>query len=170
MNTNPVNETQITLNEFKNGKATLWELNDSIYYCSITNPSLIQQSFDLIKTDESDASLLITLLIWVNPNSILQDPHNDTTPFTHFLNTLRKSNSSFFNEEIKWYLTDNNHFVFEKNNLLFIINNNDYDIISQLPDNYSQCTLCCENCNEEIEVNNTLEIPSKTFYILSKIA
>lgn len=166
---NQINEIKNTLTFFKEGKIDLWELNDDIYFYSIQDPSINQQLFNLIKDDESDLSLLVTLLLWVNPNSILQNQQNDVTPFTHFLKTLRDKNSQFFEQEIKWYLTDNNHLVFEKDNLLFIINNTDNDIISQLPDNFMHTNLCCENCNEEIYVSSSLEIPANTFYILSII-
>ena len=162
-----ITEMKKLLTEFKDENINLWELNDEIYYNSINEQSNNQILFDLIKDDESDTSLLITLLLWVNPNSILQDEKNDLNSFTHFLNSLRNKNSDFFNQDIKWYLTDNEHFVFVKDNLLFIINNTNYDIISQLPTEFSNTTLCCENCNEEMSVTCVIEVPSKTFYIFS---
>lgn len=151
--------------EFKN----LWESVDEIYYYSTTNPIVLQNYYDQIKFDESDFNLMIMLLLWVNPNSIFKsNEQNYCNSFTKFLSSLKALNSSFFDKEINWYYTDNNHLVFVKDDLLFILNNNDYDISSQLPDEFMNSTLHCENCNEDITVTTSLDVPSKTFYIITK--
>ncbi len=146
----------------------LWEVNDEIYRLSLTNEKKLQSIYDKIKNDESDYNLMVMLLLWVNPNSIFKNSDNYCNSFTKFLHSLKDESSDFFNQEIKWFYTSDNHLVFVKDDLLVIMNNNDYEISSQLPDEYINQTLHCENCNEEISVTTYINVPGNTFYIISK--
>lgn len=148
-------------------KGDLWQLKDEIYYYSLTNNLVLQELFDKIKDDESDINMMITVLLFTAPNSIFKDNENNyCNSFTKFLKTL--ISDSFFDEEIKWFLTESHHLVFIKGEFLFILNSNDYDIASQLPDYFMNCTLHCENCNEEIDVTTFINVPANTFYIITK--
>ena len=65
-------------------------------------------------------------------------------------------------------VNDNYISIFKKHDYLLVINASNNDKYIDLPTEYTNCTLYCSNCNEEINVKDNLLVPSKTFYIIEK--
>ena len=156
------------INLYLENEIDLWDLVGEITYYSTVDFNSIKEIVTYLENNESDEALIVETLLWALPNSPIRSLTNTTNSFYKFLIDLKKSDDEFYNEEIVWVLTENHKIIFKKNNLLFIFNDENYDCEIELPNEYCNTTLHCLNCNEEINVLNSLNVPAKTFYIIEK--
>lgn len=156
------------IQDFLNGKNDLWDLIDDITYTMVFNNNDIISIIKYLETLDSDEAMIATVLFWVFPNSPFKDIETSNNSFFRLLFSIIVPHGEFFDSDIIWYYINDNSAVFEKNNYLFIINNNAIDISSQVPDKFMNSLLYCHNCNEEMTVTHSILVPSKTFYILEK--
>lgn len=156
------------INLFLNNEIDLWDIVSEITYFNTVDFNSIVEAVNYLEGDESDEALIVETILWALPNSPIKTMQNSNNSFYKFLISLKGDNDVFYEKEINWLLTTNNQIIFEKNNLLFVFNNEENVKSIDLPVNYCNAALYCLNCNEEISVDNTLNVPSKTFYIIEK--
>ena len=72
------------------------------------------------------------------------------------------------NKEILFHIQEKNIFMYEKNNVLFIINNTNNTTSISLPITYQNSNLYCVNCGDEIITDTTIEVYKYSFYIIEK--
>ncbi len=156
------------INLFFDKSIDLWDLVDEITYYSLTNFNSINNAIKYLEDKEDDDALIVEVLLWCVPNSPLKDLKNSTNSFYNFLLSIKNSTSDFYVKEIDWIYNQEYISLFKKDDLLFVINASDKDIDVILPLEYHNIPLLCINCNEEITVNELLNIPSSTFYIIQK--
>lgn len=153
-------------NLFLEGNTTLWGLIEEI---SITESLNKENILNAIENNESDEGMILTVLLWSTKNSPLQNIKETNNSFIKFLYSIREENSNFYNEDISWVYNNENTCTYQKDNLLFIINNTTNDSKMQLPDEYCNQTVMCLNCNEEHTVDYFITVPAKSFYIIERI-
>ena len=156
------------IDEFLNGNIDLWDLIGEITYFSTTDFKSFSESIYYMEPKEDENSLIVEVLLWCFVNSPIKDLKETNNSFYKFLMSLVESNSSFYLDEIKWIFNDNYISIFKKHDYLLVINASNNDKYINLPTEYTNCTLYCSNCNEEINVKDNLLVPSKTFYIIEK--
>lgn len=158
-----------TINSYLTNKCTLWNVVETISTLDIYKNINVSRSLKYVENDESDKSLIATVLLWCLKDSPIKDLSNTNNSFIKFLHTIRSSESDFYNQDIKWIFNDDHSCTFKKDNLLFVINDDDSTKRMQLPDEFCDKTILCLNCNEELHTSYFIDVPSNTFYIIEVI-
>lgn len=109
------------------------------------------------------------------------DPHNrycmiwdeekqnkDLFVFFQKLIKLRKTYIGFKNVDIKWHKIDNNILIYQKQNIIFIINNNDSNQLVSLNDTLKNQEYLDLFNNKEIKLKDNISLNQYDFYILKK--
>ncbi len=92
----------------------------------------------------------------------------DLSNFSYSIHNFISQSLKPSNEEILFYIQDKDIFMYEKNDILFIINNTNNTTSISLPITYQNNTLYCVNCGDEIVTNTTIEVYKFSFYIIEK--
>ena len=81
---------------------------------------------------------------------------------------LRKNNPSFSSVDIKWLSTLDNAIIYQKEDIIFVINNNDHKLVIELPEVMKNQSFIDLYSEQEIKLTDKLTIESYRFYILKK--
>lgn len=153
---------------FLNDRIDLWDFIGELTYYSTINFNSINNAIHYMENKEDDDSLIVSLLLWSIENSPFKDLSSTSNSFYKFLLSLKSTNDSFYKSKIDWLFNDKHICIYQKEDLLFLVNSSKDDKCVELPKEYCYQTLECLNCNEEFNVECILEIPSKSFYIITK--
>ncbi len=162
-----VNIIKIIENYFNN-EIDLWDLVDEITYASKVSMIDLKNATEYLEKIDSDEAMIVTLLLWLIPNSPFKKISKSTNAFFKLLFSIEPPYSDFFKQNIVWHYLDNEELVLEKGIYLIMINAKSSEISLQLPDDFANKTLYCHNCNEEFIGDYFLKVPEKSFYILTK--
>ena len=162
------NELINQINLFLEGENDLWDLISEFTYFNAVDVDLFNDAVIYMEGKEDEESLIVEVLLWSFKNSPIKDLNNSSNSFYTFLLSLENNDSPFYSSDIEWISNEGNISVYKKHNYLFVINSSIDDKYIKLPADYVNTTLYCVNCNEEIDVNDNLFVPSKTFFIIEK--
>ena len=152
---------QLVIN-FCNDLLSLKALNDELSNFKKEDFDLLNQIIiNNIEVLNKDKLIIICLLMSSLYNFDLSNFSYDIHCFLSSVITINNSNVSFL-------VKHKNTFLYTIDNLLFIINNNNYTINILLPDGYRNQNLYCLNCSDEMDLNDDIDVFSYSFYILEK--
>lgn len=92
----------------------------------------------------------------------------DLSNFSYSIHKFISQSIVLSNKEILFHIQEKNIFMYEKNNVLFIINNTNNTTSISLPITYQYSNLYCVNCGDDIITNNNIEVYKYSFYIIEK--
>jgi len=92
----------------------------------------------------------------------------DLSNFSYSIHKFISQSIVLSNKEILFHIQEKNIFMYEKNNVLFIINNTNNTTSISLPITYQNSNLYCVNCGDDIITNNNIEVYKYSFYIIEK--
>lgn len=157
-----------SIKHYFNNDIDLWDLVDDITIAFNSDISSVSDSIKYLENNTSDEAMLVTILLWLFPHSPFEHIEHSNNSFFNLLFSIEAPHSEFFDTQIKWDYLNKNEMTIEKGMYLIMINGTKYDISLQLPDEFTNTTLYCHNCNEEITSEYSVIVPSKSFYIFSK--
>ena len=92
----------------------------------------------------------------------------DLSNFSYSIHKFISQSIVLSNKEILFHIQEKNTFMYEKNNVLFIINNTNNTTSISLPITYQNSNLYCVNCGDDIVTTNNIEVYKYSFYIIEK--
>ena len=167
----------LSLAKYLNKQQPFYEfLNEINDYIKTVNPGELTLFYDYL-TDfnclefDSDMIMLMYCALWLIPNRLNQQCQIQGADniYTTFLKSVMDDYKDIFNNRDYQIIEYNmNYSIYQRSNLLIILNHLDVDLKITLPENYQNQVLYCVNCGDELEVEKDVELYPYGFYLLIK--
>lgn len=152
-------DLDLLINGFIHNQISMDDYIKRIKITSINKDFLI----DYNKTDLMDQRMNALLIIWIYHPSIFKSINNINNPYLSYITELT---SDIENVNLNYLYIENNTLVANINDFYFIINHNNHDVNITLPRNLQNKKVFCYNCNDNMNLADTIMLPEFSFYAL----
>ena len=154
------------MNDFIDNKISMNDYVSKIESFVITDNSLFNDFlFNYNKTNKMDQRMNALLILWFYKNNhFLEYP--ESNPYLSYIYDLIQD---IENPSLNIITLENNNLLCKINQFYFIINHNKKEVDINLPNELKNKTVFCFNCNDEMDLGETITLPEYSFYALEII-
>ena len=109
-----------------------------------------------------DQRMNALLILWFFKNDLF----NLDNPSNPYLSYISEITEDIINPNANIITLENDYMICKVNQFYFIINHNDNEVEINLPSELVNKTVYCYNCNDDMDLENTIFLPEFSFYAL----
>lgn len=160
-----MNNLSELMNDFVEKKISIEEYISKIESFKINNDSLFNDFLkNYNKTNKMDQRMNALLILWFYKNNHFSE-YPEENPYLSYIYDLVQD---IDNPVLNIYTIENDYLLCSVNQFYFIINHNKKEVEINLPDELKNQTVYCYNCNDEMDLEDTIFLPEFSFYALEK--
>lgn len=151
------------MNAFINKELSMNEYVSKIKDFSICNKDLFNDFLSSYnKTNKMDQRMNALLILWFFKNDLF----NLDNPSNPYLSYISEITEDIINPTASIITLENDYMICKVNQFYFIINHNDDEVEINLPSELVNKTVYCYNCNDDMDLEETIFLPEFSFYAL----